>query len=203
MKATSIILAGGKSSRMGTNKALLTIDGETVIEKIAKALKSITTEMIVVTNSPAQFRFLEEELVTDRFKESGPLAGIEAGLNASSTEKNLIVACDMPFISPRLGECLLKQLDSYDAAVPKIDDHLHPLFAAYRREIREEAELALRANELKIKWFLEKINTRILNENELQQLGFSNEDFALYNMNHPHEFAKARELSSQKDDGRG
>ena len=107
MKTTGIILAGGKSSRMGTNKALLTIDGKTVIERIVNQLEQIVDEIIVVTNPFHDYEFLQLPMVEDKWKGMGPLAGIEAGLNASTTERNLIVACDMPFISIELGKYLL------------------------------------------------------------------------------------------------
>ena len=89
MKTTGIILAGGKSSRMGTNKALLTINGKTVIERIVNQLDQIVDEIIVVTNQFHDYEFLQLPMVEDKWKGMGPLAGIQAGLKAATTERNL------------------------------------------------------------------------------------------------------------------
>lgn len=128
MDRTGIILAGGHSSRMGENKALLKIGGRTVIERIADQLASVSAEMIIVANNQEDYQFLGLPMVSDHWKGKGPLAGIHAGLLASNTQNNLIVACDMPFISVELGKILLKELDVRQAAVPEIKGRLHPLF---------------------------------------------------------------------------
>lgn len=138
---------------MGTNKALLDLNGRRVIEGIAEKLGNITDEMIVVTNTFADYEFLQLPMVEDNWKGMGPLAGIEAGLTVSQTEYNLIVACDMPFISVELGRYLLTCLDESQAAVPMIDGTRHPLFAAYRREVLPQVRKSLIKEELGI-WCL-------------------------------------------------
>nr|WP_284521516.1 molybdenum cofactor guanylyltransferase [Cytobacillus pseudoceanisediminis] len=87
MSSTGIILAGGHSSRMGENKALLKIGGKTVIERIADQLSSILPNVIIVANKQEDYQFLGLPLVSDRWKEKGPLAGIHAGLSESRTQK--------------------------------------------------------------------------------------------------------------------
>jgi len=77
-------------------------------------------------------------MAEDKWRGMGHLAEIHAGLAASKTDKNLVVGCDMPFISPELGRILLNYLDNYAAVVPKMTDHLQPLFAAYRKDVQEE-----------------------------------------------------------------
>src|SRR3954447_5197806 len=122
VNTTAIILAGGKSSRMGTNKALLDLNGRMVIEGIVEKLEKTVDEIIIVTNTFADYEFLKLPMVEDKWKDMGPLAGIEAGLNASKTEHNLIVACDMPFISVELGKYLLSCLEEeYQVVVPEIE----------------------------------------------------------------------------------
>ena len=102
-----------------------------------------------------------------------PLAGIQAGLNASTTERNLVVACDMPFISIDLGKYLLSLLDQYQAAVPEISGQLHPLFAAYRKDTLEAISKSLNENQLRIRQLLHTIHVKIIKNELLDSLGIS------------------------------
>ena len=198
MKTTGIILAGGKSSRMGTNKALLTIDGKTVIERIVNQLDQIVDEIIVVTNHFHDYEFLQLPMVEDKWKDMGPLAGIQAGLNASTTERNLVVACDMPFISIDLGKYLLSLLDQYQAAVPEISGQLHPLFAAYRKDTLEAISKSLNENQLRIRQLLHTIHVKIIKNELLDSLGISTEEIYFFNMNHRDEYHKALTIIKEK-----
>jgi len=191
MKTTGIILAGGKSSRMGTNKALLTIENKTVIERIVEQLEQIVDEIIIVTNYFSDYEFLKLPMVEDLRKEMGPLAGIEAGLEASKTQWNLVVACDMPFISIELGKYLLSCLQQYQAAVPEIDGQLHPLFAAYRKEVSAAVSNSLNENQLRIRQLLHTIHAKIVKNDLIQSHGLSTEDIYFFNMNHPNEYQTA------------
>lgn len=197
MEATGIILAGGKSSRMGTNKALLEINGKTVIETICEELDSIVNNIIIVTNSFEDYQYLGRKMVQDEWKEMGPLAGIHAGLSASETEQNLIVACDLPFISAELGTILLEQLSDYDAVVPEISGQLHPLFAAYRKDVKKEVENALKQNKLRIRGIFQNIHVKRLDETELRKLDYSIDEADIFNMNHPNEYEQAKAIKSK------
>lgn len=201
MKTTGILLAGGKSSRMGTNKALLELNGRRVIEGIADKLCNITDELIVVTNTFADYEFLQLPMVEDNWKGMGPLAGIEAGLAASNTEHNLIVACDMPFISVGLGHYLLTCLDECQAAVPVIEGTRHPLFAAYRREVLQKARKSLERNELRIGHLLENVDVKVITEDVLASLGIPNEEQYFFNMNNPEHYQKAIQFINNKGSG--
>jgi molybdenum cofactor guanylyltransferase len=191
LQAMGIILAGGKSSRMGKNKALLKIDGKTVIERIANELQKIVSDIIIVSNHFEDYQFLNLPMTEDRLKEKGPLAGIQAGLAESKNKKNLIVACDMPFISAELGAVLLQTLEQYDAAVPEVSGKLHPLFAAYRKETIEVMNRALEDEKLKIRHFLQMVNTKILTEEDFP---FPLNEKFLFNMNRPEEYEQALKL---------
>lgn len=199
MEATGIILAGGKSSRMGKNKALLEIKGKTVIENVVAELQPAVNNIIIVTNSFEEYRFLGLPMVEDLWKGKGPLAGIQAGLEASTTEKNLVVACDMPFISAKLGTVLLNQLAHYQVAVPEISDQLHPLFAAYRKEISGEIERALEEDQLRIRGIFRNLQVKKMDQVELSKFGISMNDSDLFNMNHPEEYEQARNMSINED----
>jgi len=192
MKTTGIIMAGGKSSRMGTNKALLKIDGKTVIERIADELQKCVDEIIVVTNHFDDYRFLGYPMVEDIYKEMGPMGGIHAGLLASTTEKNLVVACDMPFISADLGRFLLTQLDNYQVVVPEIEDQFHPLFAGYKKELAPIIEEALKENQLRIRYFFKQLKTKTIYLEDItkENITFNHEN--VYNMNYPDDYEQAK-----------
>lgn len=198
MQATGIILAGGKSRRMGTNKALLKVDGLTIIERIANELRKITTEIIIATNNFEDYQFLNLPMVEDKIKEKGPLAGIQAGLAESKNEKNLIAACDMPFISAELGAFLLQTLDEYEAAVPEVSGRLHPLYAAYRKETLGAVNRAIADENLKIRHFLKMVNAKTVKENDFP---FPLNEKFLFNMNHPEEYEQALRIQSENRRG--
>lgn len=203
METTGIILAGGKSSRMGTNKALLMIEGKTIIEQAVEELRSIVNNIIIVTNSFEDYAFLNLPMVKDEWKDMGPLAGIHAGLSFSKTERNLIVACDMPFISAKLGDVLLKQLENYEAAIPEISGQLHPLFAAYRKVVKEEAEKALQQKQLRIRGIFRNIHVKIMEETELNKYSVVLDDSDLFNMNHPEEYEQAKKMRTKNGTSKG
>lgn len=186
---------------MGTNKALLELNGRRVIEGIAETLRSITDEMIVVTNTFEEYEFLQLPMAADNWRDMGPLAGIEAGLTASKTESNLIVACDMPFISVELGHYLLTCLNESQAAVPVIEGTRHPLFAAYRREVLGEVRKSLGKNELRIGHLLKNIEVKIITEEQLASRGLPNEEQFFFNMNNPEHYQKAIQFINNKGSG--
>jgi len=193
-QATGIIMAGGKSTRMGKNKALLKIGGQTVIERIANELRKAVSELILVTKTPEDYQFLGLPMIEDQWKGMGPLAGIHAGLEASKTEKNLVVACDMPFVSSEIGGYLLQFLDHYQGAVPMISGQLHPLFAAYRKDALPEISKALEKQELKIRLFFDRIQLKYVTEEDLKKLGLPLENH-FFNMNDPKEFSLAVKMA--------
>ena len=198
MGTTAIILAGGQSSRMGTNKALLQLNGKTVIEGMVEKVERIASEVIIVTNTFEDYAFLHLPMIEDKRKGKGPLAGIEAGLAATKNDRNLIIACDMPFISTKVGKYLLSYLDEYQAAVPEISGQLHPLFAAYRKDTNEAVTQALEENQLRIRHFLHNIHVKIVKKELLQSLELENEELSFFNMNKPDEYHKALNLSKDK-----
>lgn len=192
LKTTGIILAGGKSSRMGTNKALLPLHGKTVIERIVERMRGITDELMIVTNTFEDYAFLRLPMTADHWPGMGPLAGLEAGLSRSRTDYNLITACDMPFISVELGRYLLSCLDQYQAAVPVIKGRQHPLFAAYRKEIVAEVRNALEKQELRMEHFLKTIHVKMITEELLVSLGLPIEESCFFNMNKFEHYQKAK-----------
>lgn len=197
MKATGIILVGGKSSRMGKNKALLTIGGKKVIERIAEEMQTITDNVIIVTNTFHEYEFLNLPMVEDKYKGLGPLAGIHAGLEASQTNSNLVTACDMPFISTEIGTYLLEQLTDQQVVVPEIFGQLHPLFAAYHKSAKDVFSKELEMGELRVRKAFKELYVKIVTEKDLRAEGFRIKDSDFFNMNYPEEYEMAKKMKSK------
>lgn len=195
---TAIILAGGQSSRMGTNKALLDLGGMTVIEQIVQECQKVTDDILIVTNTFEDYEFLNIPMVADKQKGRGPLAGIQAGLSAVETDDNLIVACDMPFVSSEIAKELLEDLNEYDAVIPKINDQLHPLFAAYRKSCLEAVNRSLEDDQLRIRHFLDQVHVKIKTEMDLSNYL----KMAFFNMNNPQEYEKAIKVTKNGTESR-
>jgi molybdenum cofactor guanylyltransferase len=196
MKSGVIILSGGKSSRMGTNKALLPIEEKPNIARIKEELETKFKEMILITNEPDSYEFLQIPTVSDKYPGFGPLAGIHAGLLASNQEVNLIIACDMPFVSAGIGTILVENIEGYDAVVPVINGMKHPLFAVYHKRILPIIEESLLQSRLRIKHVLDQINTLYVSEKELQKQGKELEHI-FFNMNHPEEYEHAKKWAEK------
>lgn len=150
---TGIVLAGGKSTRMGTNKALLKIDQELMIVKVLRQMLTVCSTCIVVTNTPDEFPVLQNvSYLKDNYLDCGPLGGLEAGFSAAGSELAAVAACDMPAISsPFLKRCL----DRMDSKTDAVMVPGQPLQALYRTNVcLERARYCLNHGEHSLKQFL-------------------------------------------------
>jgi molybdenum cofactor guanylyltransferase len=197
-KATAIILAGGKSSRMGTNKALLTFQGQTLIERTKDALEETFDDIILVTNEQAAYEFLNIKMASDFYENAGPLAGFHAGLSQSRNEANFFVACDMPFLSMELASFLLAKLGTYDAVVPIVFGKIHPLFSVFKKNTVEEVIICIEAGQRRIKDLLSRLNVLYITEGDITFLNDYKLDQAFYNMNKPTDYEQAKKIVSRR-----
>lgn len=191
MKVAAIILSGGKSSRMGTNKALLKINEKTNIERISDRLKPLFDDIILVTNDLEQYEFLGLKIVSDQFPGMGPLAGVHAGLKASEYETNVIVACDMPFVSGELAQALVDKSSDYDAVIPVINGKQQPLFAVFQKRAAIEVEQCIKQERLRMKHLLDRLNVLYVTEKDLEINSSLDLERVFFNMNHPNEYEEA------------
>lgn len=201
-----IILAGGKSSRMGTNKALLPVHGQPNIKRIRDELRNLdaadsadTSRFIIVTNDPPLYEFLGEETVGDKYPGLGPLAGIQAGLQASPCSWNLVIACDMPLITAEAARYMLVQAADVDAVVPVIGGQLHPLFAVYHKRCSDKIEDMLVSGQLRMIYLLDKLRVKQVTESDFPKHIDTQRVF--YNMNRPEEWQQVQQWLD--DEGRG
>ena len=117
--ASGIILAGGKNSRMGTNKAFLEIDGNRLIDKIMDIYRRLFNEIIIVTNDPVSYiEFSDASIVTDIYKNKGPLGGIFTGLFYAKNPGIFVSACDLPYLNPDFILYLARPAENHDVVVP-------------------------------------------------------------------------------------
>src|SRR5512136_2460327 len=114
---TGVILSGGKSTRMGTNKAFLEIGGKRLIDRTMLVFRDMFPEIILVTNSPLDYLDQDCIIASDIFKNKGALGGIYTGLFYASYDHVFVSACDMPFLNRSFIEHLIKCVDKYDIVV--------------------------------------------------------------------------------------
>jgi len=161
--ATAIILAGGKSSRMGVDKSLLAVNGQPMIAHIVKQLEHHFDEVIIGANDPGKYAFLKRAVVPDVEKNRGPLMGIYSCLRASSTEVNFITACDIPEMNLRLIQNMINLTRDADIVMPiKKGERHEPLYAVYRKSIAGKAEFVLNNNGKRIIELLDHVRVKLI-----------------------------------------
>ena len=187
---TAFILAGGSSTRMGTDKAFVMLDGRSLLARALDVCRTITSDVRIAGDRKKFAPFAP--VVDDVFPGCGPLAGIHAALRASQTDLNPVLAVDLPFVSPALLHFLIAQARDAGAmvTVPRAAKGWQPLCAVYRRAFADAAETALRAGRYKIDALFDQALTRPVGEEELRSAGFSPDAFR--NLNTPEELAQAR-----------
>ena len=148
---TAIILAGGKSSRMGEDKALLPIGNTPLIQHIINQLQEHFDELIIGANNPERFAFTGLKVVPDADKDKGPLMGIYSCLEASSNQLNFITACDIPEMNIDLINRMISLASDYDIVVPVTKSgYYEPLFAVYQKNVSKKAKYLLDRNSLRV-----------------------------------------------------
>jgi molybdopterin-guanine dinucleotide biosynthesis protein A len=159
---TGVVLAGGRSSRMGRDKALLEVDGVTMLERMIELLRPHCREVLVI-GDPARYAPTHARVVPDDLPDRGPLGGVVTALARARYVRLLVVACDMPGLSDRLLVRLKNGLmGEVDAVVPRHGDRIEPLAAAYHRHAIEAFADPLRSDRLKMSDALDRVNTLYL-----------------------------------------
>lgn len=196
---TGIILAGGKSTRMGVNKSFLRIGEQTVIERITDLVKSVFETVIIISNTPEEYRFLKLPVYEDYYKGKGPLAGIHSGLKNSVTIKNFIVSCDIPLLNKSIIEYVTGYKTEKKITICKANGFLQPFAGLYSRLLLNDIEKILCANPehinhtnkaerklCKVMSFIKSSDAEILNPENIPDY---TEDIFI-NINTPEEYKK-------------
>ncbi len=186
---SAIVLAGGRSSRMGTPKALLPFDDEPLIVHIVRALRRQFDEVVVVAAPGQVLPSFEANVVHDDVAYQGPVGGICYGLQAAAGEFGFVTSCDSAFLNPGLISYLLSLRHDYDVVVPHWEDRYQPLFAVYRKTVVPLLQAQLANGELRPIHLLDKVRTRHVTEDEVRRFDPCGESF--FNMNRPEDYAEA------------
>jgi len=181
----SFLLAGGMSTRMGTDKAFLNFDGQTLLDRALIVMQTVCDRVTIVGDPPKFAKYEAGSVIADIFPGCGPLAGIHSALVHSVAELNLMLAVDIPFVTAELLLFLFAVAEKNAAVVtvPRVNDGLQPLCAVYRRDFAAAAERALRAGNYKIDALFSSVSTHVIEAAELVAAGFSARNF--FNVNTP------------------
>ena len=201
---TGVILAGGKSRRMGQNKALLPLGEASLIEHVIRRMRRVTDELLLITNAPTEYAHLGLPMHSDIIPDTGALGGIYTGLMHASHDVVVCVACDSPFLQPKLLTYLVSVLGDYDAVMPYTykaspSDNkdaqmtLQTLCAAYsKRCCLSIIELMLQESELRVHALQERANILALAP-EIWKT-YDSEGHSFFNVNTPEDFEKAQTI---------
>lgn len=196
---TGVVLAGGKSTRLGRDKALLRVDaGPTLIGLAVERLRELVAEVVVVADEHERLGQLAARMVPDVYPGRGVLGGIYSGLVAARHQHVLVVGCDMPFLSPRLLSYLLALPRDYDLLLPRHGAGLlEPLHAVYSRTCREVIQRQLLARRYSAIGYLDEVRVRYVEEAELRQVDPELRSF--FNVNTAEDLRRALEMARESE----
>jgi molybdopterin-guanine dinucleotide biosynthesis protein A len=151
MDATAIIMAGGKSRRMGRNKSMLVVNGEPVIKHIFKQLRPHFSQVLVSSDDVSRYNFLDVQVVPDEDTGKGPLMGIASALRVSANEVNFVIACDIPQVDISFVRQMVRESKGFDAVVPQTGpSRYEPLFAVYKKSTLAAIDKAIASGNYRI-----------------------------------------------------
>jgi molybdopterin-guanine dinucleotide biosynthesis protein A len=179
----------------GTPKALAEVGGRTVIERVVAALAPVLADVLIVTNTPERYAFLGLPMVPDVFPDHGSLGGIYSGLRAARGGTAFTVACDMPFLHPDVVRLVVERADEADVVIPRVGGQLETMHAAYGTACLPHMEERLRAGQLRIVGFFERVRVREIPEDAVAPIRAP--EIAFMNVNTPDELAHARRLAAE------
>ena len=199
LSMTSIILAGGKSSRLGRSKALQVIEGKSLIQWVVDHLAILSTEIIIATAHGEAIpcsSAIRIKTVADIYPGKGPLVGIYSGLAAASSSRAIVVGCDTPFLNVSLLEYMTQICSTFDVVVPRIKNKLEPLCAVYSKNCLVPIQGLLEQDERRIRKLFSMVNVKYVEEDEINR--FDPEHLSFFNINSQADLDKARKLAAEK-----
>ena len=186
---TIAIMAGGKSVRMGADKAFVPFLGKNMIEHVIERVRGLSDDIFIVTNKPDSFEVFGFPTVSDIYQNCGPLGGIHAALHHISSGSLLIVACDMPWLERELLDYMISLRAEGDIVVPRWDKFPEPLHAIYSKSCQGPIEDSLNSGLLKVVGFYGKVSVRFVERNEIERFDPHGRSFA--NLNTPKDIEEA------------
>jgi molybdopterin-guanine dinucleotide biosynthesis protein A len=196
VKVSGVIQAGGRSARMGGRpKALIELGGRPIIERVLAALAPAVDDVLVVTNTPELYAFLELPMVGDVYPDHGSLGGIYSGLEAAGGAAALTVACDMPFLHPDVVKLVAARAGEGDVVIPRVGSRLETMHAVYDKACLPYIAERLVAGRLKIVDFFERVRVIEIAEDEVAR--FRDPRIVFMNVNTPDDLDRARALAAE------
>jgi len=198
---TVLILAGGKSSRIGLNKdkGKMKLLGISLMDRVISNVLSVglfSEDNVVIVGPKKKYRNFKK-VVEDIYPQKGPLGGIFSGLYSSQTFYNLAIGYDMPFIEPKLIRYMLKNIDNYDAVIPSHSQGLfEPLCAIYSKNCLETMENNIKMGKLSVRCIFPFLRIRLIEEEEIKRYDPSLHSF--FNINFKNDFSRAEELDRRR-----
>ena len=195
MKASGIILAGGKSLRFGKDKSQVKIGKRSLLEQVVACVSSVCADVVIVAGEQniAQIAgYPKTKVVTDVYPGKGPLGGIYTGLQASATHLNLVVAGDMPFLNRELLRHMLDLADTFDVVIPRLDELIEPLHAVYTKSCLSPIEGMLQQNNLRIRQLFPLVSVKYVEDEEIKR--FDPHHLSFFNVNTKADLVKAQEM---------
>jgi molybdopterin-guanine dinucleotide biosynthesis protein A len=189
-QSSAVVLAGGSSSRLGQDKAFLSLEGLSLIERIIETLSQLSDEVIIVTNEVDKYEQFEALVVSDVYPGKGALGGIYSGLKAATRSYSLVVACDMPFLNLSLLRYMQGLVSGYDVVIPRTGKLTEALHAFYSRNCLPLIQQQLLADDLRITHFFPRVRVRYVDRQEIEV--FDPQHLSFFNINSQADLEKAR-----------
>lgn len=191
MQITGIVLAGGKSSRMGTDKCCLTLGGISLVEIALHKLQTLCSEVVISSNS-YDFDHLGVKVIRDLITDSGPLAGIYSAIKKTNAQNYLVLPADLPFMTTDFLKQLVEPSGNYDVVVPRNNEgFIEPLAAYYSRACLPVIEESLLSGDFSVYKIFKKLNVRYF---EWENLPIAGNKLLFMNLNSPEDYRQAEEI---------
>lgn len=199
MEIACIVLAGGKSVRLGRDKVLESVGKKSLLEQVVLRVSHLANNVIIVTSEErstfplTDYPEIKIKIVTDIYPGKGPLVGIYTGLVSSASFYNLVVASDMPFLNEALLRYMVQVSPGFDMVVPRVGDLVEPLHAVYSRDCLQLVERMIKEGKFGVHKLHGRLKTRYVEAEEIER--FDPHHLSFFNINTKEDLEKARQLA--------
>lgn len=201
MDISCIVLAGGKGSRLGDNKAQVIIGKKSLFQWVLYRISFLKGEVIIVASTDElaswQAGYPDYKVVTDIYSDRGPLVGIYTGLTVAKSSYSLVIGCDMPFLNQALLSHMIQVAPDFDMVVPRVGDMVEPLHAVYSKSCLDPIESMIEQDNLSVHRLLDLVQVRYVDSDEIDR--FDPEHLSFFNINTQAELEMARDLVNRRD----
>lgn len=187
---TGIILSGGKSTRMKTDKAFLKLGSRTMIEEVISRLEGRFSKLMIIADDREKYARFGIKVIEDIIPDKGPLGGIYTALVKSDSVYNFVFSCDAPFVDPGLIDHMISKAKDFDIIVPNWQDRFEPLHAIYSKNCIGAIEKQIKKNDLKITNLFPEVSVSVLEQEELERFNVSKVTF--FNINTKEDYLSVR-----------